>query len=142
MDLSKYGVLDKINMPEDVKKLNNNELKELCGEIRNFLIENVSKTGGHLAANLGIVEISVAVAKLFDMPADKVVYDVGHQCYVHKILTGRKNEMAHIRSLEGISGFLRPEESEYDVVVSGHASTSISSGIGLLRGETLMGRKK
>ena len=141
MDLSKYGVLDKVNMPEDVKKLNNNELKELCSDIRSFLIENVSKTGGHLAANLGIVEISVAVAKLFDMPSDKVVYDVGHQCYVHKILTGRKHDMEHIRSLDGISGFLRPEESKYDAVVSGHASTSISSGIGLLRGDMLMGRK-
>lgn len=141
MDLSKYGILDSVNMPEDIKQFNNDELKELCTQIRRFLIDNISKTGGHLAANLGIVEISVAICKLFDMPADKVIYDVGHQCYVHKILTGRKEQMEHIRSIDGISGFLRPEESKYDTVVSGHASTSISSGIGILRGETLMGKK-
>lgn len=140
MEASKYGVLEKVNMPSDVKGLTNDELRELCYQTRRFLIDNISKTGGHLAANLGIVEISVAVCRLFDMPMDKIIYDVGHQCYVHKMFTGRKNDMKHIRSFGGISGFLRPSESQYDAVVSGHASTSISSAIGMLRGEKLMGR--
>ena len=139
MKFSGYGVLDNVDSCDDIKHLSNEELKELCRQTRRFLIDNISKTGGHLAANLGIVEISVAICKLFDMPLDKVIYDVGHQCYVHKMFTGRKDEMDTIRSKGGISGFLRPSESVYDAVVSGHASTSISSGIGYLRGEKLMG---
>lgn len=133
------NILSRVNSPESLKAVEDGDLPLLCTEIRQFLVRNIAKTGGHLAANLGIVEISVALHRLFDAPQDKIIYDVGHQCYVHKILTGRKDDMEHIRSYGGISGFLRPGESRYDEVVSGHASTSISSGIGLLRGMELMG---
>ena len=134
-------ILKRVNSPESLKALQEDDLPLLCNEIRQFLVNNIAKTGGHLAANLGIVEISVALHKLFDAPKDKIIYDVGHQCYVHKMITGRKEQMEHIRSYGGISGFLRPGESPYDEVVSGHASTSISSGIGLLRGLELTGQE-
>ena len=109
------SVLDKVNSPNDVKKLNNNELNELCSDIRSELISTVSKTGGHLASNLGIVELTVALHKVFSSPTDQIVFDVGHQCYTHKLLTGRKDRFDTLRTENGISGFTRPVESEHDI---------------------------
>ncbi|MCK4778425.1 MAG: 1-deoxy-D-xylulose-5-phosphate synthase, partial [Actinomycetia bacterium] len=123
--------LEKIDYPSDLKKLSLSELRELAGEIRQFMVESVSKTGGHLAPNLGVVEITIALHYVLNTPADKIVWDVGHQTYVHKILTGRKNEMRTLRQYGGISGFPKRSESEYDVFDTGHASNSISIALGL-----------
>ena len=105
-------ILDRIECPDDIKKLNIKELNALANEIRRFLIKNVSKTGGHLASNLGVVELTLAIAYCFDMPEDKVIWDVGHQTYVHKIITGRKGSFSTLRQLDGLSGFPEPKESE------------------------------
>lgn len=118
--------LDKINNPADIKKLNTAELKALCKEIRGFIIDTVSKNGGHLASNLGITELTVALLYAFDLPDDKIVYDVGHQSYVHKILTGRKDKFSSLRTFGGISGFPKTAESEYDFFDTGHSSTAVS----------------
>lgn len=98
-------ILDKVNMPKDLKNLNIKEKEQLAKEIRNYLIEKVSKKGGHLASNLGVVELTIALHSVFDMPDDKIIWDVGHQCYVHKILTGRKNEFDNLRRLKWFSWF-------------------------------------
>jgi 1-deoxy-D-xylulose-5-phosphate synthase len=126
-------VLDKINYPEDIKILNKEELNTLCSEIRLFLIENISKTGGHLASNLGVVELTIALHKAFNMPKDKIIWDVGHQSYVHKMLTGRKELFHTLRKFDGLSGFPKPNESIYDIFATGHSSTSISVGLGIAR---------
>lgn len=131
------GILENINSPSDLKQLNTAQLKTLCNEIRTFLIENVSKTGGHLASNLGVVELTVAMLKVFDLPNDKIVYDVGHQAYVHKILTGRRDSFDTLRQFDGISGFPKRSESEYDVFDTGHSSTSISAALGMARANAL-----
>ncbi|MEE1042979.1 MAG: 1-deoxy-D-xylulose-5-phosphate synthase [Clostridia bacterium] len=123
-------MLQHIDSPSDVKKLNNKELKILADEIREFLIHNVSKTGGHLASNLGVVELTIAIHKVFNSPEDKIVWDVGHQSYVHKILTGRKDKFETLRQYGGLSGFPRSSESEHDVFDAGHASNSISAALG------------
>ncbi|MFH1824255.1 MAG: 1-deoxy-D-xylulose-5-phosphate synthase [Candidatus Firestonebacteria bacterium] len=125
------GVLDKINFPSDLKKLNELELKNLCKELREFVIGVVSKTGGHLASNLGVVELTVALHYIFDLPKDKIIWDVGHQSYVHKILTGRKDRFHTLRQFGGISGFPKRAESEYDCFNTGHSGTSISAALGL-----------
>ena len=125
------NILDKINSPQDLKKLNLEELKGLSQEIRNFIIETVSKTGGHLAPSLGTVELTIALHYVFNTPKDKIVWDVGHQTYTHKILTGRKNLFHTLRQYGGISGFPRREESEYDVFNVGHASTAVSAALGI-----------
>lgn len=135
------SVLDKVNSPNDVKKLNNDELNELCSDIRSELISTVSKTGGHLASNLGIVELTVAMHKVFSSPTDQIVFDVGHQCYTHKLLTGRKDRFDTLRTENGISGFTRPVESEHDIFSSGHSSTSISAAVGLARAKQIKGEK-
>jgi 1-deoxy-D-xylulose-5-phosphate synthase len=135
-----YTILSDIYTPDDLKKLPQDKLPQLCEEIRGFLIEKVSKTGGHLASNLGIVELSVALHYVFDSPDDHIMFDVGHQCYVHKLLTGRKDRFDSLRRLDGISGFLKPSESEHDCFVSGHASNSISAILGMARGDKLRGR--
>ena len=135
------SVLDKVNSPNDVKKLNNDELNELCSDIRSELISTVSKTGGHLASNLGIVELTVALHKVFSSPTDQIVFDVGHQCYTHKLLTGRKDRFSTLRTENGISGFTRPVESEHDIFSSGHSSTSISAAVGLARAKQIKGEK-
>lgn len=114
-----------------LKDMNNNELKHLCDEIRVFLLENVSKTGGHLSSNLGDVELIVALHKVFDLEKDKILFDVGHQAYTHKILTGRADKFDTLRQIDGLSGFLSNEESKYDVFESGHSSTSISTAMGM-----------
>ena len=133
--------LDNVNSPKDIKKLNIKELEALCGEIRELMINTVSKTGGHLASNLGVVELTVALHKVFDSPVDQIVFDVGHQCYTHKILTGRKDRFSTLRTENGISGFTRPEESVHDIFSSGHSSTSISSAVGLASAKAIKGEK-
>lgn len=127
----KYDILEKINSPADVKKLSDDELTSLTNQIRNKLIETVSTTGGHLASNLGAVELTVALHKVFDSPKDQIVFDVGHQCYTHKLLTGRYSRFDTLRQKGGISGFCRPNESEHDIFYSGHSGTSVSAGLGL-----------
>lgn len=132
-------LLDKIQSPENLKQLNADELTALCGEIREFLIDSVSETGGHLASNLGVVELTVALHTVFDVPRDKIIYDVGHQSYVHKILTGRKDKFNTLRQFGGISGFPKRNESEADAFDTGHSSTSISAALGIARARDLDG---
>jgi len=133
------GLLDKINSPNDLKQLNHKDYPLLCEEIRNTLIETVSKNGGHLASNLGVVELTVALHLMFSTPKDQIVWDVGHQCYTHKLLTGRRDSFDTLRREGGIAGFPRRRESEHDCFVGGHASTSISAATGLARAKTLKG---
>ncbi|MBQ7046840.1 MAG: 1-deoxy-D-xylulose-5-phosphate synthase [Oscillospiraceae bacterium] len=123
--------LENIKSPADIKSLSYEQLDELAGEIRETLIDTVSKTGGHLASNLGVVELTLAIHKEFDSPKDKIVWDVGHQSYTHKLLTGRYERFSTLRQEGGISGFCRPDESEHDIFYSGHSSTSVSSALGL-----------
>ena len=108
------GILKHIHSTEDIKNLNEKELKQLCKELRRFLLQKVSKTGGHLASNLGIVELTVALEYCFHLPEDKIVWDVGHQAYIHKMLTGRKEGFDHLRQLDGMSGIHKPTESNCD----------------------------
>lgn len=126
-----YKILQNINSPQDIKKLNNNELNQLSAEIRSYMIKTVSQTGGHLSSNLGVVELSVALHKSFSSPNDKLVWDVGHQIYAHKLLTGRYKDFSTLRQEGGISGFCAPNESEHDTFYSGHSSTSISAALGI-----------
>ncbi len=130
-------LLDKINKPEDLKKLNIVAKQDLAKEIREYLLEIVSNNGGHLASNLGVVELTIAIHSIFNAPEDKIVWDVGHQSYVHKILTGRKDEMKTLRQLGGISGFPKTSESKYDSFDTGHSSTSISVALGMARANEL-----
>lgn len=132
-------VLDKITNANDIKKLTQEELQQLPGEIRQFLIESLSKTGGHLASNLGVVELTIALHLAFDLPADQMIWDVGHQSYTHKILTGRKDKFATLRQFGGISGFPKTQESDCDCFNTGHSSTSISAGLGLAASRDLNG---
>ena len=131
MKNNNYPVLDKVNNPSDLKKLDDRELKLLADDIREFILEVISQTGGHLAAGLGTVELSISLHYVFSTPIDKIIWDVGHQCYPHKILTGRKDKMLTIRKYKGISGFLKIDESEYDTFGAGHSSTSISAALGM-----------
>jgi 1-deoxy-D-xylulose-5-phosphate synthase len=132
-----YQCLDKINVPADIRNLSDADLKILCSDVRDFLIEVVSKTGGHLGAGLGAVELSVALHYVFNTPEDKLVWDVGHQAYPHKILTGRKSLLHTIRQYNGLSGFLKRSESEYDTFGAGHASTAISAALGMVAAREL-----
>ena len=124
-------LLDKIDQPSDLKKLNAQQVEKLCAEIRHFLLENISKTGGHLASNLGTVELTVALHRVLETPKDKIVFDVGHQCYTHKLLTGRRKQFDHLRQLDGISGFPNPHESVHDAFIAGHGNTALSLAIGM-----------
>jgi len=126
-------MLEKINNPEDVKKLTTKEKNELAEEIRKYILEVVSNNGGHLASNLGVVELTIALHSVFDLPKDKIVWDVGHQTYVHKILTGRKEDLKTLRQLGGIAGFPKTKESATDCFNTGHSSTSISAALGMAR---------
>ncbi len=126
-----YKYLDKIKSPEDIKSMTTNEMDVLAKDIRKFLVRSLSKTGGHLASNLGVVELTLALHKVFDSPKDKIVWDVGHQSYVHKILTGRKEEFVSLRQYKGMSGFPKESESEHDAFDVGHSSTSISIAQGI-----------
>lgn len=132
-------LLEKIQGPEDVRKLDFGQLDQLAEEIRQFLIEKISVTGGHLASNLGVVELTIALYLAFDLPEDKVIWDVGHQSYTHKILSGRRDMFAELRQYGGISGFPKRKESPYDSFDTGHSSTSISAGLGMAQGRDLKG---
>lgn len=132
-------MLGRINSPEDLKALSNDELELLCGQIRNCLIATTSNNGGHLASNLGVVELTVALHLSFDCPKDKLIFDVGHQSYVHKLLTGRAERFDTLRRKNGIAGFPKRTESEYDAFNTGHSSTSVSAALGMLRAMRLRG---
>ena len=132
-------IIDKVNYPEDLKKLNNKEKIILAEEIREKIINTVSATGGHLASNLGVVELTIAIHSSFNTPIDKIVWDVGHQTYVHKILTGRKNKLNTLRKIDGIAGFPKTSESIYDSFNTGHSSTSISVALGMARSRDIKG---
>ncbi len=136
-----YKYLDDFKSPSDLKELDNTSLTELAGEIRDFLLKNISKTGGHLASNLGVVELTIALLYVFNFPKDKIVWDVGHQSYVYKILTGRKDGFSTLRQLGGLSGFPKTHESVYDMFETGHSSTSISAVLGMARARDLSGDK-
>ena len=131
-------ILEQINLPKDLKKLNLKEKEELCKEIRELIIDVTAKNGGHVASNLGVVELTVALHSVFNTPKDKIIWDVGHQCYVHKILTGRKKEFETIRQFGGLSGFPKICESEYDSFNTGHSSTSISVATGMARARDIL----
>ncbi len=133
------SIIERLQQGENIKNLNISELKELALEIRKFLLENVSRTGGHLASNLGVVEITIALCYVFDFPEDKIIWDVGHQSYVYKILTGRANQFNTLRQYGGLSGFPRTYESEYDCFDTGHSSTSISAALGMAKARDLKG---
>lgn len=135
-----YDILNKINEPNDIKNIERSEYKKLAKEIRECLIRNVSNTGGHLASNLGVVELTMAIHLCMDFPEDKLIWDVGHQSYVHKILTGRRDRLGTIRQFGGISGFTRINESETDAVNSGHASTSLSAALGYAMSRQIQGK--
>ena len=134
-------LLDRINSPADLKQLSIDQLETLAGEIRSFLIEKLSKTGGHLAPNLGVVELTLALHYLYDSPRDKLIFDVGHQSYVHKILTGRKDRFDTLRQYKGLCGFVKMSESEHDVWEAGHSSTSLSAAMGMAVARDLKGEK-
>lgn len=129
--MNNFQFLSDINSPNDLKKLNIEDLDVLASEIRQVLIDTVSKNGGHLSSNLGVVELSIALHYMFNSPNDKIIWDVGHQIYTHKLLTGRLNDFSTLRTENGISGFSSPEESEHDIFYSGHSSTSISAALGI-----------
>ena len=135
------NVLDGIDKPNDLKKLTYEEKQKLAEEIRSLIIETVSHTGGHLASNLGIVEITIALHSVFTTPTDKIIWDVGHQTYVHKILTGRKDKINTLRKLDGLAGFPKSVESEYDCFNTGHSSTSISAALGIARARDIQKHK-
>ena len=134
-------MLEKINSPEDIKKLSIEEKEVLAQEIRDYILEVVSKNGGHLASNLGIVELTLALHTVYNVPEDKIIWDVGHQSYVHKIITGRREELKTLRKLKGIAGFPKTNETESDCFNTGHSSTSISAALGMARALELQGKK-
>ncbi len=133
-------ILERINSPADVKRLSGEETALLCEELRQFLVEQVSRTGGHLASNLGVVELTVAIHRVFDTARDRLVLDVGHQCYVHKALTGRRELFGTLRQFGGLSGFPKPYESGHDAFMAGHASDSVSVALGMARARTLLAK--
>jgi len=136
-----YRFLNKINSPSDLKNLSIKDLEALASEIRDYMVTVVSKTGGHLASSLGAVEVTLALDRVFNPPADKIIWDVGHQAYAHKILTGRREKFKKLRQSRGLSGFLKPHESKYDVFGAGHASTSISAAMGIAKARDIAKEK-
>ncbi|MBN2659529.1 MAG: 1-deoxy-D-xylulose-5-phosphate synthase [Spirochaetales bacterium] len=137
--MSEFSILPGMNNPAALKSLSSEELKILSGEIREYIIETVHRNGGHMASNLGAVELTIALHRSFNSPVDKIIWDVGHQCYTHKLLTGRFEEFRTLRQLNGMSGFPKREESPHDIMNTGHASTSVSAALGVLVGEQLAG---
>ena len=133
------SLLQNISQPRDLKRLNSAQIQQLCGEIRQFLLDSVSKTGGHLASNLGAVELTVALHRVFETPQDAFVFDVGHQCYTHKLLTGRYKRFGTLRQLDGLSGFPNPNESAHDAFIAGHGNTALSVAIGIAWAKKLKG---
>ena len=140
--MSMYSLLNTINSPDDLRRLDRQQLPQLADELREFLVESVSKTGGHLSSNLGTVELTIALHYVFDTPEDKLVWDVGHQTYAHKILTGRRARMGTLRMSGGIAGFPKREESPYDTFGTGHSSTSISAALGMAVAAQLAGSER
>ena len=138
----KKELLDKVNYPADLRKLKKYELKQFAEELRQEVIDVVSETGGHLGAGLGVIELTVALHYVFDTPKDKLVWDVGHQAYPHKIITGRRDRIRTLRKGGGLSGFTKSSESEYDPFGAAHASTAMSSGLGMAIARDLMKKKK
>ena len=134
-------ILDRVHGPEDIRGLSIAQSKQLANEIREFLLEHVSKTGGHLSSNLGVVELTIALHQVFNTPEDQIVWDVGHQAYVHKILTGRKERFDTLRQKDGLSGFPKIDESPYDAFNTGHATTSISAAYGIAKARDVLGQK-
>ena len=132
-------ILDKIKTNQDLRSLPESELPGLCAEIREFLIAAISRTGGHLASNLGTVELTVALHRVYDPMRDRIVFDVGHQCYTHKLLTGRRAGFDRLRKSGGVSGFPKPGESAADAFIAGHASDSVSVALGMARARTRLG---
>lgn len=132
-------LLDLIDSPQDLRRLDKKQLPRLAGELRAFLLESVGQTGGHFASNLGAVELTIALHYVYDTPEDKLVWDVGHQSYPHKILTGRKNQMHTMRQYGGLAGFPKRCESEYDAFGVGHSSTSIGAALGMAAADKLLG---
>ncbi|OGU69452.1 MAG: 1-deoxy-D-xylulose-5-phosphate synthase [Stygiobacter sp. RIFOXYC12_FULL_38_8] len=142
VDESKYQVLFKVNSPKDIRTLTVAELKTLCAEVREYMVDVISQVGGHFGGGLGTVELTVALHKVFDTPNDLIVWDTGHQAYPHKILTGRRDQLNTIRQLNGLSGFLKRSESEYDAFGAGHATTSVSAALGMAEGSKQQGTNK
>ena len=136
------SLLDTLNSPADLRRLSRGELGRLANELRSFVLNTVSKTGGHLSSNLGTVELTVALHYVFNTPHDRIVWDVGHQTYPHKILTGRRDQMGTLKQLGGISGFPRRVESEYDTFGTGHSSTSISAALGMAHAAKIKGEHR
>lgn len=139
--MKRYGILDTITSPADLRGLSYDTLNVLCASLREFIVDSVSRTGGHLASNLGVVELAVALEREFDSSRDRIIYDVGHQSYVHKILTGRRDRFDTLRQYGGLSGFMKPEESVTDPCVTGHASDSVSVALGMAHARTLRNQK-
>ncbi|HID32880.1 MAG TPA: 1-deoxy-D-xylulose-5-phosphate synthase, partial [bacterium (Candidatus Stahlbacteria)] len=135
-------ILDRVNNPMDLKELSIEELEDLAQEIRDLIIDVCSKNGGHVGPNLGVVELTLGLHYVFNTPEDKIIWDVGHQCYTHKIVTGRKDEFHTLRKRGGISGFPKPDESPYDVFATGHSSTSLSVALGLAVARDLNGSRE
>src|SRR5471032_549311 len=138
---TKTPLLDQVDLPEDLRKLDKSELRQFADELRTDLIDIVSVTGGHFGAGLGVVELTTALHYVFDTPRDRVIWDVGHQAYPHKILTGRRSRMRTLRLGSGLSGFTKRSESEYDPFGAAHSSTSISAGLGMAVARDLAGKK-
>ncbi len=138
---NRYGILDRISGAEDLRDMSFDLQEELCQALREFIVDHVSETGGHLASNLGIVELAVALEREFDSNKDRLIYDVGHQCYVHKILTGRKEAFDRLRMYGGLCGFMKPDESPADPCVTGHASSSVSVALGMAHARSIRGEK-
>ncbi|MDQ6679878.1 MAG: thiamine pyrophosphate-dependent enzyme, partial [Pseudomonadota bacterium] len=137
-----HPLLETIESPADVRRLSRLELKQLAVELRDFVVQSVSATGGHLSSNLGTVELTIALHHVFNTPHDRLVWDVGHQTYPHKVLTGRRTRMSTLRQLGGISGFPRRDESEYDTFGTAHSSTSISAALGMAVASRLSGESR
>ena len=140
--MANYPIIDKIHSCDDYRALSTEELRGLPAEIRSFLVEKVSKNGGHLASNLGVVELTMALHRAFYAPVDRIIFDVGHQAYVHKILSGRANQFDTLREKGGISGFPKRAESVCDPFETGHSSTSVSAAIGILRADKILGNDR
>ncbi len=141
MQRDQYKLLYSVNSPDDLKHLSLEELPVYCDEVRSFIIESLARAPGHLASSLGAVELTVALHYVFDTPKDKIIWDVGHQAYVHKIITGRRDQFATLRKFGGIAGFPRPEESPFDAFIAGHSSNSISAALGFSTAARLAGRE-
>ena len=135
-------LLETVDSPAALRRMSRSELKTLAAELRSFVLKSISETGGHLGSNLGTVELTVALHHVFDTPYDRVVWDVGHQTYPHKVLTGRRDRMHSLRQLGGVSGFPRRDESEYDAFGTGHSSTSISAALGMALAAKLKGEER